>query len=316
MAQPTGAFSSYDAVGNREDLTDMIWDVSPTATPIISAAGKGKSTNRTHEWQTDALTAVAANAHIEGDDADPSAPAATTRLSNYTQILKKHVVVTGTQEDGMNPAGRNKELAYQKARRLKEIKRDLEYAVAGVNNPKVAGNDTTAREMGSIQTYLTSNTNFNTGDGADPAGNSADGRTDGTQRALTEAMLQDVLQSCFDNGGDPSLMVVGSYNKGVVSGFDGGQTAFQDKSDKKLVNAVDIYVGDFHELRVVADHFSRSRDALLIDPSHVKMADMRAVHSYDLAKTGDSYRQEIVWETTLEVCNEAAHGIIADLTTA
>ena len=315
MAQPTGTFSSYDAVGNREDLSDMVYNISPTKTPVLTAIGKKKATNRDHQHQKESLTAAASNAHIEGDDASPVAPAATTLVSNYTQILKKHAVVTGTQEDGMNPAGRDSEMAHQIANRMVEMKRDLELALVGLNNAKVAGNDTTARELGSLQAYLTSNTSAGA-TGADPTGNGVDARTDGTQRAFTEALLTPVLQSCFDNGGDPNLMVVGSFNKGVVSGFDGGQTRYADTSDKQLVASIDVYVGDFHTLQVVADHFSRSRDALLIETDKLKLADMRKIHAYDLAKTGDSYRREIVWETTLEVCNEAAHGIVADLLTS
>ena len=164
MTQPTGTFSQYDAIGNREDLGDVIFDVSPEETPFLSAIKRNKAKNVNHEWQTDALTAASAtNAHVEGDDATPTAPAATTRLGNYTQILKKHAVVTGTQQDGMNPAGRKKEMAYQLARRMKEIKRDLESSMIGgaaIGVAKVAGNDTTARKMGSIYTYLTSNVPF------------------------------------------------------------------------------------------------------------------------------------------------------------
>lgn len=315
MGQPTGTFSQYDAIGNREDLGDVIFDVSPEETPFLSAIKRNKAKNVNHEWQTDALTAASAtNAHVEGDDATPTAPAATTRLGNYTQILKKHAVVTGTQQDGMNPAGRKKEMAYQLARRMKEIKRDLESSMIGgaaIGVAKVAGNDTTARKMGSIYTYLTSNVSLGT-NGVVAAGTGADVMTAGTDRDLTEALLTAVLSSCYTNGGDPKLMFLSATNKAVVSTFTGGGTRYVDTDDKKLVNSIDVYVGDFHTLKVVPSRHIVGDNVLCIDPQYVAFSELRSIRSYDLAKTGDSYRKEIVWEGTLEVCNQAAHGLIAD----
>lgn len=316
MSQPAGTFSSYDAIGNREDLTDVIWDVSPSDTPVLSAMKKTKAKATLHEWQTDALAAAAANAHIEGDDASPGTAAATTRLTNQTQILKEHVVVTGTQER-VDKAGRNSEVAYQTAKRMKEIKLDLEWAMldgggtAGIGNAKVAGNDTTAREMASIQTYLVTNASVGT-NGVVATGDGTDTMTTGTDRDYTEALLTTVLSSCYTEGGDPKLMVVSPTNKGVVSGFTGGGTHYVDKDNKKLVNSVDIYVGDFHTLKVVPSRNNANENVLVLDPSHLAYAELRGLQSYDLAKTGDSIRKELVMEGTLEVCNEKAHGIIAD----
>ena len=315
MAQPTGTFSTYDAIGNREDLSDMIFDVSPTETPFLSAIKKNKASGVNHEWQTDVLTAAAAdNAHIEGNDAVPVAPAATTRLGNYCQILKKWAVVTGTQEEGVNPAGRKKEMAYQLARRMKEIKKDLESSMIGgaaVGNIKVAGDDSTAREMGSIYTYLTSNTSLGT-NGVVSSGDGTDLLTAGTDRDLTEALLTSVLSSCFTNGGNPKLLCVSATNKGIVSTFTGGGTRYVDTDDKKLVNSIDVYVGDFHTLQVVPCRQIVGDNVLAIDPQYMAFSEMRGIKSYDLAKTGDSHRKEIVWEGSLETCNEAAHGLIGD----
>jgi len=316
MAQPTGTFSSYDAVGNREDLTDMIWDTSPSETPVLSAIKKTKSKATLHEWQTDALAAPGANAHIEGDDASPSAPDATTRLTNQTQILKQHVVVTGTQEKN-DKAGRNSEVSYQQARRMLEIKMDLEWAMlngggtGGIGNAKVVGNDTPAREMGSIQTYLVTNASVGA-TGAVSAGTGADAMTSGTDRDFTEALLTTVLSSCYTNGGNPKLLVVSPTNKGVVSTFVGGGTHYVDKDNKKLINSVDVYVGDFHTLKVVPSRQIAGEIVLAIDPSYLAYAELRGLSAYELAKTGDSIRKEMVMEGTLEVCNEKAHGIIAD----
>lgn len=319
MPQATGSFSSYDAVGNREDLSNVIYDVSPAETPVLSAIGKKKARATYHEWQTDALASAASNAHIEGDDATPSAPSATTRLGNYTQIMKKHSVVTGTQE-AVDKAGRKSEMAYQIEKRMKEIKKDMEYAFIGVNNARVAGNDSTAREMGSITTYLTSNTVFNSGGtpaGADATGDGSDARTDsGTQQAFTEAMLTQGLQAAYTSGGNPTLLVAGTFNRGEISDFAGGSTRYVTTDKKKLTHSIDVYEGDFHKLTVVPCRQVRARDVLAIDPEHLAIAELRPLQSYDLAKTGDSWRKEMTWEATLEVSNEAAHVGIFDLTTS
>ncbi len=313
MAQATGTFSSYDGVGNREDLSDIIYDVSPSETPFLSAIKKVKAKGVYHEWQKDALAAAADNKHIEGDDASPTAPSASTRLGNYCQIMKKHVVVSGTQE-AVDKAGRKSEVVYQTKKRMKEIKLDLEKAmigIAAVGNARVAGNDTTAREMGSIETYILSNTSLGA-TGAVSSGDGTDLLTGGTDRDFAEAQLTSVLQSCYDNGGNPKQLFVSSTNKGVVSGFTGGGTHYVDKDDKKLVNSVDVYVGDFHTLTVQPSRQLVGDNVLAIDPEYVAVATLRGLAMYDLAKTGDTIRKEMVMEATLEVCNEAAHGLIAD----
>jgi len=314
MAQPTGTFDSYDAVGNREDLSDMIYDVSPTETPIFSMSGRGSADNRIHEWQTDALRASAANAAVEGDDADTATHSPTTRLNNYTQIFTETAFVSGTQEKGMNPAGRKSEMAREIAKKMKEIKLDAEKAIAGLGpngNPKVTGSSTVAREFGDIYTYLTSNVEVGA-TGAVSSGDGSDAMTDGTNADLTEAMLTAVCQDLFNNGGNPNTLVCSAVNKGVISGFAGNATRYVSTDDKKLVTSIDVYVGDFHSLKIVPSREIDGANVLLLDPQYLKIAEMRGLSSYDLAKTGDNYRKHMVWEWTLEVCNEAAHGLIAD----
>jgi len=316
MAQAAETFDKYDVTGNREDLSDMIFNISPSETPILSAIKKKKASNTLHQYQTDTLAAAAANAAIEGDDAqDANAITATTSLNNQTQILKKKIVVSGTQEKGMNHAGVKSEMAYQEAKKMKEIKLDLEFAMLdnglAVGNAKVVGNATTAREMASLATYLTENISVGAG-GAASAGTGADLLTAGTDRDLTEALLTTVLASCFTNGANPTLMAVSATNKGVVSGFTGGGTRYVDTDDKKLVNSSDVYVGDFHTLKVVPCRQLVGDNVYLIDPQYLAIADLRPLQSYDLAKTGDNFKREMIWETTLEVCSPAAHGLIAD----
>lgn len=315
MAQPAGTHSSYDANGNREDLSDVIHNIAPYETPVLSAMKKTGAESTLHEYQTDDLAAPSGtNAHVEGDDAAPEGSGATIRLDNQTQIFKKHVVVTGTQEK-VKKAGRRSEVAYETAKKLKELKTDMEMSIFGVNQSKVVGNDTTARVMGSLQSYIVTNTVFGVG-GADPTGNGVDGRTDGTQVAMTEQMLRDVLQLTYTAGARPSMLIVGAHNKGVASSFTGNAQKEIDVTSKKIVDTVDVYVGDFATLKIMPSRHVRARDALLIDPEYLKWAELRPTFQNDLAKTGDSFRKQIICEATLEVCNPDAHGGIFDLLTA
>jgi len=314
MTQPTNTYSSYDAIGNREDLADFISMISPTKTPFQSGIAGVSATSTKHEWQTDSLAAASGtNAVIEGDDATTTASVATTRVFNYTQILDKVPRVTGTQRK-MDSAGRADEMDYQVLKMTKEIKRDLETSFLA-NNAQVAGNDTTARELGSVESYIATNDDFGA-TGASPTGDGTDARTDGTQRAFTEAQLKTVIASCFDNGGEPDTIMVGSFNKQALSAFSGGSTRNIDATGKTLVNAIDVYVSDFGTMQVVPNRFQRSRSALVLDMDLWKKADFRPLSRHDLAKTGDTDRVQLIMETTLQAQNEAGSGMVADLTTS
>lgn len=322
MAQAQGAHSSYDEPiatgGNREDLSDVLFDVSPTETPFINAIKKGKSTATNHEWLIDELEDPADNANIEGDDADPQDAQPRTRLGNYTQIFKKHAVVTGTQERVLKGGGIKSEMAYQVARRLKAMKRDAERAMVGISNPKVAGDDTTAREMGSLETYMTSATYFGGTGFVAPTGNGVDAGTAGTARALDENILKAGLETLWNNSGgnENVLALCGSHVRGVISTFTSSSTRYVTTDDKKLVASIDVYDGDFHTVTVTPDRYSDPGSLYILDPEFAAVADLRSASTYDLAKTGDSMRKEIVWETTLEVCNPEAHIQIAGLETS
>ena len=314
MAQPTDTFSSYDAVGNREDLANIIYDISPTDTPFMNGIAKNTATATFHEWQTDSLAAASAtNAVIEGDDATTDASTATARLGNYTQISDKVPRVTGTQR-ATDSAGRADEFAYQIMKRGKELKRDVESSLLA-NNARVAGNDTTAREAAGVESWLATNTS-RAGDGADPTGDGTNAATDGTQRAFTETQLKEVLRECWDAGGNPDMIMVGAFNKQQLSSFSGNATRTIESGEKKLVNAIDVYVGDYGDLAVVPNRFMRSRSALVLEMDMWAMSVLRDFQEFDLAKTGDTDRKQLLIEYTLESRNEAASGIIADLTTS
>jgi len=322
MTQAVGAHSSYDEPvatgGNREDLSDVLFDVSPTETPFITACKKGKSTATAHDWLTDVLEDPADNAHIEGDDATASAAASRDRLSNFTQIFKKHAVVTGTQERVLKGGGVKSEMAYQVARRMKAMKRDAERAMVGVANIKVGGNDTTAREMGSFESYMTDQTYFGGANFTAPTGNGVDVATPGTGRALDESILKAGLEALWNNsGGNENILAIcGSHVRGVISTFTSSSTRYVTTDDKKLVASIDVYDGDFHTVTVTPDRYSDAGSLFLVDPEYASIADLRSVFTKDLATLGDSTRKEIVWETTLEICNPLAHVQIGALNTS
>jgi hypothetical protein len=314
MSLPTNTFSVYDAVGNREDLSDEIFMISPTETPFFSAVEKVTASAVLHEWQTDALASVdTSNAVLEGDDATTDASTATVRLGNYCQISDKVARVTGTQE-AVDHAGRGSELDYQKMKRGKELKRDIEAILSGTNQARNAGAAATARKVASVLSWIKTNTSKS---GSDPS--AADGtgtRTDSTQRAFTEAQLKTVLQLAWTEGGRPDMIIVGGFNKQVFSTFTGRATPQENAKDKKIVSSVDVYEGDFGTQKVVASRFSRSRDALVLQPDMWAIAHVRKMVSIPLARTGDSERAQILSEYTLEARNEKASGGVFDLTTS
>ncbi len=314
MAQPTNTYDTYDATGIREDLIDDIYRISPTETPFQTAAGRVKATATYHEHQLEELSAVSDNKVIDGDDATLDASVDTTRVGNFTQISDKTASVSGSVE-AVIKAGRKNEMARQQAIKTLELKRDMENACVGLNNARVAGNSSTARELASVQSFITTNVD-KAGDGSNPTGDGTDARGDGTERALTETMLKNVLQSIWTEGGNPHMIMAGGFNKVVMSGFTGMSTRFDKGEDKTLNAAVDIYNSDFGKHTFVANRFSRTRDVLCLDMSKWKLAFLRPFQSWDLAKTGDTERKQILVEYTLQASQQKASGIVADLATS
>jgi hypothetical protein len=319
MATLTGAHSTVEEPigtgGNREDLSDVINDVSPTETPVLMMMGQTKAEAVNHEWLVDELEDAADNKKIEGEDTSATGPASRGRLGNYVQIMSKQAFVTGTQER-VKKAGIKSEIAYQIARRLRAIKRDGEFAVVGQSNAKVAGTRTVAAEMASLDAYLVTNNQL-AATSSDPTGDGTDvSDYAGTDRALTEAIFKAALQALFDNSGGNSNVnaVVSSTDKGIISTFDASATRNVTTDKKKLVASIDVYDGDFHTVKIVPDRYVKDGLAFIIDPEYLKKAELTPAFSYDLAKTGDSIKKEIIWEWTLEVCDERAHCLIGDLT--
>lgn len=316
MAQPTGTHATNDMTGIREDLTDVIYEISPVEVPFLSSVEHTEATAVVHSWQTHALTAAANNAAIEGDDAPQTTATATTLVSNNTQISTLDARVTGTGQ-AVNTAGRANELDFQVLARGKELKRDMETALLS-NKAKVTGNDTLARELAGIISWIVTNTS--TGTGGSDAG-TADGTntaTDGTQRAFQESQLKSVLSSIATQGGFPNTLMLGAFNRQKFSEFTGGSTGMQKSEDSVLHATFDIYASDFGSLRVVFNRFQRSRDALILEMEKWAVPFMpgRNMAEFPLAKTGDSDAVQILSEYTLEARNEAASGVVLDLSTS
>jgi hypothetical protein len=311
-------YDRYDAVGAREDLSDVIYNISPTDTPIMSSIGKTKATGVYHEWQTDSLAAsTTANALVEGADASAATLSPTSRIGNYTQIVGKTIQVSGTLE-AVDKAGRKSEKAYQLAKASAEIKRDIETIITANQGQAVGASGATARRMGSLLSYIKTNTSKNgtSVTGVDPTTIGVSTRTDGSTRTFTETILKDVISKVFVSGGTPSALFVSPALKQTVSGFTGlAAQRYQvpTSGQATILAGADLYQSDFGVLQIVPNRFMRTRDALVLDPEYAALAYLRPFQTNELAKAGDSDKTQILAELTLEVRNEAAHGGAFDL---
>lgn len=311
MTVPASTFQTYQAVGNREDLTDVIYRIAPTETPFMSGIGKGKAKNTLHEWQTQDLAAAGNNAQIEGDDATADAATPTARPNNRTQISRKTVIVSGTQEQGMDPAGRKSELAYQISLKGLEMKRDMEFALTQ-NTTAVTGAAATARQLRGLEGWVASNNDLGaTGVAPNPGTNTAP--VDGTARAFTEAQLKNVIQLSWAQGGNPNVIMLGGTQKQTFSTFTGSSTRFDKGEDKTVTAAVDVYISDFGTLKAVPNRFQRARTAFVLEMGRWKTAFLRPMSTTALAKTGDAEKRMLICEYTLEAGQEKSGGAIRDL---
>lgn len=312
------AYDRYSAIGAREDLSDVIYDISPTDTPIMSTIGKTKATSVTHEWQTDSLAAATtANALVEGASASEATLSPTTRLANLTQIVGKTVMVSGTLL-ASDLAGRKSEMAYQLAKASAEIKRDIETIITANQGQTAGSSGSSARKMGSLLSYIKTNTSKNgtSVTGVDPTTLGVSTRTDGSTRAFTETILKDVIAKVFSSGGTPSALFVSPAQKQVVSAFTGlAAQRYQvpTSGQATILAGADLYQSDFGVLQIVPNRFMRTRDALVLDPEYAALAYLRPFQTNDIAKVGDADKKQILAELTLEVRNEAAHGGAFDL---
>ena len=318
MAQPTNTFDSYDAVGIREDLSDVIYKITPDDTPFYSKCSKGKAKNTLSEWQTDTLRASGANAHIEGDNTTAAARSPTTRLGNYTQIFKDAVVVPDTDE-GLDKAGRAREMGEQMLKVAAEQKLDIEKALFA-NNARVAGNNTTARELAGVGAWLKTNVNFQSGNsGANPTGDGTDARTDdGTPTAFSQTKFDSVMQSIWEEGGKPDSVYLSAFQMNKALSFTGNnnQRSQVQAGAERVIKSLAVYVTPWGTVEFVPSRENRSRDVFIMQDNMWEVAVLRPTKNVELAKTGDATTRQVVTELTLHAKNEAANGAIYDNTTS
>jgi hypothetical protein len=306
MSAPSGTYLTTSAIGNREDLTDVIYRISPTVTPLLNMAAKGKATNTLHEWQTQDLASAASNAQAEGDDASAKTVTPTTRLNNRTQISTKTVIVSGSQQ-AMNPAGRKDELSYQVALASLELKRDMEFGLT--QNDVLA---TSPRKSRGLVGWVVDNTSKASDTTlASYSGNT--GVTDGTTRAFTESQLKSVIQLIYTAGGEPDTIMMGPAAKQTFSTFTGNASRFDKSEDAKLYASVDVYVSDFGEIKAVPNRFQRTRDVFILQSDKWAVCYLRPFQTVELAKTGDADKREIIVEYTLEARAPKANGAVYDI---
>lgn len=312
-------YQTYTAIGMREDLSDVIYSISPTDVPFMSSIGKTKATAVLHEWQTDSLSAaVLTNYAVEGDTASDATMSPTTRVGNRCQISQKTVKISGTLQ-AVDKAGRKSEKAYQLAKASAEIKRDMETTLLS-NQTATNGNSSTARKLGGLQAWLNSNYDGGTSGVAGDLGTTA--RTDGTNRTFTEDILKVVIKEVYASGGNPKVLMVNPAHKQLVSAFAGiAAQRFMAPSNTPttIVSAADVYLSDFGAISIVPNRFMTSTNscnetAFILDPDMAAIAYLRPFQTNELAVTGDNESTQLLAEYTLEVKNQGAHGIVADIT--
>lgn len=321
MAQISGTTDTYDMVGMAEDVEDAIFDISPEETPFLTMAKRKKASATLHQWQTDALSAAAANRQIEGDDASFTTATPTTMLSNYTQISRKTVIVSRTA-DSVRKYGRAKELARLVTKYGKELKRDIEYALV-TNQASSAGGTGTARSSAGFESMVAANrilsSSSSTGTTPGYAGGVWAAPTDGTATAtLAETDLFSGLQAAWVDGGDPSVIMTNSAQKRFMAAF-GGASKFagtyvpnQGKAQSMVIGGVDLYVSDFGTHKIVLNRYMRNRTIFCIDKEYVSVAFLDGIRMEDLAKTGDAEKKMLIGEYTLVADNPDAHAKLQD----
>jgi len=302
MAQPSNTFDSYDAKGIREDLENVIYDISPEETPFYSSAKKVSASNTFHEWQTDSLRSSQANAHIEGDDTTANAMTPTTRMGNYTQIFKNAVIIPDT-DSGLDKAGRATEMAYQTLKIAKEQKLDIEKALFD-NNAHVAGSGTVARELAGVPAFINTNIGNKGTSGVNPesvSGWTVPGskpRTDGTATAFTQADFDSTMQACWESGGRPSAVYLSAFQMNLALGFTGNnnQTSTIKAESEKVIKHMDVYVTPWGTVEFTPTRENRSRDVFIMQDDMWAVGVLRATKNTALAKTGDNTKRQVLTE--------------------
>lgn len=298
-------YQTFQQVGIKENISDIITNLTPTKTPFQSNIGTEKVHNVLFQWQEDSLRSVAVNAQVEG--ADPSFITATPTVmrNNVTQIMSEAVVVAGTA-DTVTVYGRAKEMAYQMQKSASQVKRDFENGLVGTAQTLVTGNSTTARQFAGVQPQIAAaNITYNGGTIASPV-------------ALTEAKVLTALQTVFVSGGEPTRIQVTPSNSAVFAGFAQAAGRYRTIPGEKvgdssgIVNVVNFYVSPFGEQKVEINRFLKQYNTLVYDPKQWAKAVLRPWTREALAKTGDASKQMIISEQSLKHKNFLASGLIVE----
>jgi len=294
MTIPTNTRETYGAVGIREDLSNIIYNISPEDTPFMSGIGKSSCDNTYFEWQIDELDGGNDNFHVEGDDATALAVTEPQRVGNYTQISSKTVRSSGTAE-AVDFAGRKSTQAYQMAKRAKELKLDMEHMLLALATAPTPGASGVARKTGSVGAWITSN-------------------VVAAAAAPDEADIKDMMEQCWTAGAKPTVLMCDGVIKQQISALSQSvselRTAANDKSPAYVVAAVDIYVSDFGNLQMVPNRLMPAETAYFLDYEYWDIAYLRPFMTHDIARTGDSIAQQLVVEYGLRSKNEEANGKI------
>jgi hypothetical protein len=326
MAQVANTYETFDAVGLREELADKIYQITPQKTPFLSLIGNKGITTTHPEWQTDTLaTPDVNNNQMEGNDWTYDAITPTVKVGNYAQISEKTLLISRTL-DKTDKAGRKSELAREVAKKGVELKIDMEVILLS-NQASSAGtgNGATNRKLGGFRAWLTTNDSLGSGGSSGSFSSSlVNAATNGTQRAMTKALMDEVILSTANAGGEADVLMLANYPKTVFSRFLDDADVVPLRRELKggqatIVAAADAYQSDFGLISVVPNvQMTRAgatiaRNAFFIDPSMVSLGTFDDIQIHKPAKTGDAEKRALNVEYTLVVNNEAAHGVIADL---
>jgi len=334
MTVLTGSTLTYGVSsggGIREDLEDVIWDLFPEDTWAVSNLDKVDATAPTHEWLSQQLAQAATNIGVEGDDATFTSLTSPSRFGNYTQILSKVFLVSDTLE-ASKKAGRGSEVARGAMVKMRELKRDMEYAIT-TNQPGTAGGSATGRSMAGMETWIagyygnslvgtatatTQNSSVQSASAAASAttpsassGVPGTAPTDGTAGALTSAAFSAALGGAWSNGGDPSIILTSAKQKTVIDGFTSVATRFVDvdaATQAPIIGAANVYVSDYGRHTIVLHRYMRTSVVLCLDPNYWAIAFLRRPMARELARTGDGTKYQIITEATLVARNYQANG--------
>lgn len=317
----TALHETYDMSGGVEEVMDAVYNIDPTETPFMSNIGRGSTGNVLFQVPVDTLSTASGTPVVEGYFVGDSTAVVTdvTVIGNYVQINERDYQVSGTSR-AAQWYGRDDTLGYQRMKAVKELKRNMETALL-LNNSAEAGASGTARETAGLPAWIKTNIDSSNTNSVDPVWSTivTQGRSDGVTRAFTEAILKSVVKQCWDNGADPTILMVGSFNKQAVSAFTGiadSRVNYTPGEMNTIIGAADFYQSDFGMLAVIPNRFQRARDGFVIDPDYAEVRYLRPVEFHEIAKRGDADAELITVEFGLCVYNEQAHGLAADLNTS